>query len=154
MLDAVAAYDKINPGAMGAVFGKDREDQAAGRAEAIRKGRSVQGEKDLETKVRGVAEEFVAVFMNQVMKSMRATVHENPAMHGDNGEKFFQEMLDAEQAKTLAKGKGYGLTELVYQSLVAGNRVANRPGAAAPGGGEEFAAPESGIGILGTAAPE
>ena len=56
--------------------------------------------------------------MNQVMKSMRATVHENPAMHGDNGEKFFQEMLDTEQSKTLAKGSGYGLTDLIYQALV------------------------------------
>ncbi|MCL1999865.1 MAG: rod-binding protein [Planctomycetes bacterium] len=132
MLDAIASYEKVG---LGAVFDKNRESQAAERAEAIQKGLSVRDEKDLEIKIRGVAEEFISVFMNQVMKSMRATVHENPAMHGDNGEKFFQEMLDAEQAKVLARGKGYGLTELVYQSLMSSYRVNNAPGAAMPGDG-------------------
>ena len=105
-------------GAMSAVMGRSREEREAERAEAVAKGRTVSDDKQLETQIRGVAEDFVSVFMNQVMKSMRATIQENPAMHGDNGEKFFQEMLDTEQSKTMAKGSGYGLTELVYQSLM------------------------------------
>jgi|GEM_PF-2209035 Rod binding protein len=76
-----------------------------------------------DAKLRGVAEEFVSVFMNEVMKSMRATVQENPEMHGDNGEKFFQQMLDQEYSTTLSKGSGYGLTDLVYQSLASKARV-------------------------------
>ncbi len=137
MLDAIAGYDKMGLGAMNALSGRNREDKAAERAEAIQKGRSVRSDTDIEKKVRGVAEEFVSVFMNQVMKSMRATVDENPAMHGDNGEKFFQEMLDTEQSKTLAKGSGYGLTDLIYNSLMSSYRVrnaapANEAGSAAP----------------------
>ena len=113
----------LNAGALGAAMGKSREQKMADKANAVRQGNAVSGTSDVERQVRGVAEEFVSVFMNQVMKSMRSTVQENPAMHGDNGEKFFQEMLDTEQSKSLAKGSGYGLTDLIYESMMASYRV-------------------------------
>ena len=118
-----AANGGMNVGALGSVLGRNREQKIADRAEAVRQGQSVENTAELESRVRGVAEDFVSVFMNQVMKSMRATVHENPAMHGDNGEKFFQEMLDTEQSKFLAKGSGYGLTDLIYESMMSSYRV-------------------------------
>mgnify|MGYP003623366680 CR=1 FL=1 len=105
-------------------LGNQRQEKEDNRVEAIRMGKGVQNPEQLEKKVRQVAEDFVSVFMNQVMKSMRSTVQENTAMHGDNGEKFFQEMLDTEQSKTLAKGSGYGLTELVYESMITSYRMA------------------------------
>ena len=111
-----------SPGAL-AAFGKNRDQSTIDKAEAVRLGKSVDSGEQLESKVREVAEEFVSVFMNQVMKSMRATVNETPEFHGDNGEKFFQEMLDTEQSKTLAKGSGYGLTDLIYESMMTSYRV-------------------------------
>ena len=123
LLDSLDSMGGMNMGAMGAALGKSREQRMADRAEAIQSGQSVQSTEDIEKKVRGVAEDFVSVFMNQVMKSMRATVHENPSMHGDNGEKFFQEMLDTEQSKSLAKGSGYGLTDLIYESMMTNYRM-------------------------------
>lgn len=123
MLDAIDKGFGSNLGAMGAAMGKNREEKIAEQARSIQKGQGVTDQKQLEAKVRQVSEDFVSVFMNQVMKAMRATVPENPAMHGDNGEKFFQEMLDTEQSKSLAKGSGYGLTDLVYQSMIASYRV-------------------------------
>ena len=118
-------------------LGNSREERESARAEAIRAGRGIQNQEQLEKKVRSVAEDFVSVFMNQVMKSMRDTVHQTDLMHGDNGEKFFQEMLDTEQSKQLAKGSGYGLTNLIYESMMASYRV-QQPGetAAVPAGGE------------------
>ncbi len=122
MLDALESnfggLGGMNLGAMGAAFGRDRDQKNLEKIEAIRQGRTASGQAGEDAKTRQVAEEFVSVFMNQVMKSMRSTVSENPAFHGDNGEKFFQEMLDTEQSKSLAKGRGYGLTDLIYQSLV------------------------------------
>lgn len=126
MLSAVEqTYGTSASGSIGAVLNKSREEKNAQHIEAARQGRRVGGAEDVDAKLRGVAEEFVSVFMNQVMKSMRATVQENPAMHGDNGEKFFREMLDTEQSKALAKGSGYGLTDLVYQALSGQARVAS-----------------------------
>ena len=108
-------------------LGNQRQQREADKVQAIRMGKGIQDQEQLEKKVRQVSEDFVSVFMNQVMKSMRATVQENPMMHGDNGEKFFQEMLDTEQSKQLAKGSGYGLTDLIYESMMASYRVSEVP---------------------------
>ena len=102
-------------------------DKEAERAKALRSGRSAEDQEKLEKKVRETAEDFVSVFMNQITKSMRATVQQNDAMHGDNGEKFFQDMLDTEYSKTMAKGSGYGLTDLIYESMMASYRVQQGP---------------------------
>lgn len=115
-----------NPGSTVAL-GKQREEQAARRAEAVELGRSAGSPDQVEKKVRQVAEDFVSVFMNQIMKSMRATVQENSMMHGDNGEKFFQEMLDSEYSKSMAQGSGYGLTDLIYESMMTSYRVQEMP---------------------------
>lgn len=124
MMDASLTSGGVNP--MG-VLDKNREERMLDRVRAIEQGKKAaySSGKEVDSKVRGVAEEFVSVFMNQVMKSMRATVQENPAMHGDNGEKFFQDLLDTEQSKNLAKGSGYGLTDLVYEALMAKSRAAD-----------------------------
>ncbi|MCD8351664.1 MAG: rod-binding protein [Planctomycetaceae bacterium] len=114
--------DSSGAGAMLALKSQ-RDQKEINRTEAIRMGKGVQTDEQVEKKVRQVAEDFVSVFMDQVMKSMRATVQENPMMHGDNGEKFFQEMLDTEQSKTLAKGSGFGLTDLIYESMMTSYRV-------------------------------
>lgn len=128
-----------------AAMGKSGAKKAMDREEAERLGRAAanqtRGTASYDSKLRGVAEEFVSVFMNQVMKSMRATVQENPAMHGDNGEKFFSEMLDDKYASQLSKGSGYGLTDLVYQALSSKSRI--KPAA-------EAAAPEAEIGAADT----
>ena len=130
MITAIDSYrlGGTDLGAMGAALGKTREARMRERARAVREGLAAGNSGKADAKVRKVAEEFVSVFMNQVMKSMRSTVQENPAVHGDNGEKFFREMLDGEQAKTLARGSGYGLTELVYKSLLGNGRTAAAPG--------------------------
>ncbi len=117
MLNALDASMQNGAGALSA-YTRNKEQKNFQEAEAIRDARQAAAGGDMEAKVRGVAEEFVSVFMNQVMKSMRSTIQENPKMHGDNGEKFFQEMLDSEQSKELSKGSGYGLTDLVYQALM------------------------------------
>ncbi|MDR0362309.1 MAG: rod-binding protein [Planctomycetota bacterium] len=121
-----AAMNGITFGGTGSLFERSRSDQTADRAQAIRSGRAVADMDggNIDGKLREVAADFVSVFMNQIVKSMRVNVGENPTMHGGNGEKFFQEMLDSEHSKTLAAGSGYGLTDLVYQSLAAKVRVA------------------------------
>lgn len=138
-LDISSYGDTSGAGAMLAL-GNQRQQREADRVQAIRMGRGIQDQEQLEKKVRQVSEDFVSVFMNQVMKSMRATVQENPMMHGDNGEKFFQEMLDTEQSKTLAKGSGYGLTDLIYESMMASYRVQPQPGEAAVSADNDYQA--------------
>ncbi len=132
MMTAIeSAYGNSQPGALGAVLGKNRQQQAADKAEAVRQGKSAAQSagngKDVDAQIRGVAEEFTSIFMNQIMKGMRNTVMQNPEMHGDNGEKFFQDLLDTEYSKSIASGSGYGLTDLVYEALASKARVSMGP---------------------------
>ncbi|MBF0627911.1 MAG: rod-binding protein [Magnetococcales bacterium] len=66
--------------------------------------------------------DFEAMFIQQLFKSMRQTVPEDP--HGglfakSQGEKIFREMLDAEHAKNFSRGNsGLGLKEAIFKQAV------------------------------------
>ncbi|MBE9529019.1 MAG: peptidoglycan DD-metalloendopeptidase family protein [Proteobacteria bacterium] len=54
-------------------------------------------------------QDFEAIFINQMLKSMRSTVEEGSLFHGGSGEKMYAEMMDAEMSKSIAAGGGIGL---------------------------------------------
>ncbi|MDR1613276.1 MAG: rod-binding protein [Planctomycetota bacterium] len=113
-------------GGAGSLLEHSRSRAAADRAQAIQSGRALANDEqgDVDSRLREVAADFVSVFMNQMVKSMRSTVQENQLASGGKGERFFQELLDSEYSKGMAAGSGYGLTDLVHQSLVAKLRLA------------------------------
>lgn len=138
------AYTAGGNGMVGNIMGlsrkKDEEREVSPVAGTVQKGND-----KTETKLRKAAEDFVGIFMSQIMKSMRATVNENKFMNGDKGEKYFQEMMDDEYVKKAAQGGGYGLTDLVYKAMA---RKANiNPDASMAG---NAAAPEA----VGESQPE
>lgn len=68
--------------------------------------------------LREAAREFEAVFLNQLLKSMRATVPENDLFNGGGATKFYQQMHDAELAMAMANtGSGLGISELIVRQL-------------------------------------
>ena len=77
-----------------------------------------------------VAKEFEGVFMNELLKSMRATVPENKLFNGGGASKFYQQMHDAELAKGLAGGSGgMGISGLIVNQLSAAVDRENTPDA-------------------------
>ncbi|MBU8870705.1 MAG: transglycosylase SLT domain-containing protein [Gemmatimonadales bacterium] len=64
------------------------------------------------------AQEFEGVFLNQLLKAMRATVPENELFNSKGPSKFYQQMHDAEMAKALADGNaGMGIANLIIQQF-------------------------------------
>ncbi|MCP4572060.1 MAG: transglycosylase SLT domain-containing protein [bacterium] len=95
-------------GARGAAEGR--------RLEALASGLE-NGRRDAEG-LRLAAKEFEAVFLNQLLKSMRATVPENDLFNAGGATKFYRQMHDAELAQALANtGSGLGIADLVVQQL-------------------------------------
>ncbi len=93
------------------------------------------------------AKEFEAVFLNQLMKSMRATVPESELFNGGGSTKFYQQMHDAELANALASHNGgMGITELIVRQLSRPEGVEVTPSAAESTG-------TSAMEILGPLAP-
>lgn len=68
---------------------------------------------------RKVAQEFEAMFVGMMLKSMRDTVGKNELTGGGKGEEIFQSMLDQEYATAIATSQGgVGLATMIEKQLV------------------------------------
>ena len=63
------------------------------------------------------AQDFEAMFLSQVLKQMRGTVHKEKLFHGGQGEDIFTEMMDEEFAQQMAKGESTGIAGMLYKQL-------------------------------------
>ncbi|NLB62499.1 MAG: transglycosylase SLT domain-containing protein [Fibrobacter sp.] len=64
-----------------------------------------------------IAQDFEAMFVHQMLKSMRKTVHSEDASHA---REIFTEMLDEELAGHISKVSSMGLTKKIYEDLGGG----------------------------------
>jgi flagellar protein FlgJ len=68
--------------------------------------------------IKKLSDEFEAIFLEIVLKSMRETVDKSKLTDGGNGEQIFQSMLDSEYAKNLANQRTSGLAESIEKHLI------------------------------------
>ena len=84
------------------------------------KGKGVRGpmqQGDEAAQLRKAAKDFEAVFMAQVLKGMRETVHKEDMFHGGPGEDMFEGLLDEEISKRMAGQGSLGIGDLLYRDL-------------------------------------
>ena len=70
-----------------------------------------------EAKLREAANEFEAIFIQQMLKTMRKTSLESEFIKKSEGEKIFRSMLDEQYAILSAKSGSLGLGEMIFQQL-------------------------------------
>lgn len=71
-----------------------------------------------EQQIREAAQEFESVFLFQMLKQVRNSIHkEEGIMNGGLGEEMFTGMLDEEYAKVMAKSSSTGLADVIYQQM-------------------------------------
>ncbi len=70
-----------------------------------------------EAKLREAANEFEAIFIQQMLKTMRKTSLESDFIKKSEGEKIFRSMLDDHYAILSAKSGRLGLGEMIFQQL-------------------------------------
>ena len=75
------------------------------------------------------AREFEAMFVERMLKAMRATLSEDNPMQGEN-EDIYRDMLDREIAGSITEREGYGLADALLRQLSPADSVA------APGAGK------------------
>ena len=63
-----------------------------------------------------VAQDFEAMFIHQMLKSMRNTVPKDEDM--SSGRRIFTEMLDEQIANTASRTGSFGLAQIIYKELV------------------------------------
>ena len=74
-----------------------------------------------ETKLREAANDFEAIFVQQMLKTMRKTSLESNFIQKSEGEKYFRSMLDEHYAQLTAKSGSLGLGEMIYKQLISKN---------------------------------
>lgn len=73
------------------------------------------GYKD-DKELRALANQFEAIFVNQLMKSMRETLPKEGMLSSFSGD-MYESMFDQEVAGQVSKGKGMGLADVLYTQL-------------------------------------
>lgn len=66
--------------------------------------------------LRATAKQFEALFLQMVLKSMRAAVPSNSLLDNDQT-RLFQSLQDQQLASNLAQGRGVGLADVIYRQL-------------------------------------
>ena len=74
--------------------------------------------KAADDKLHEVSELYEKHFIREMMKQMRATVHEGGFVKQNNAEKIFREQLDDQYADQWSKSGGIGLSQLIYDQLI------------------------------------
>lgn len=78
--------------------------------------------------IKKLANEFEAIFLQIMLKSMRDSVQKSELVDGGNGEDIFRTMLDSEYAKSMAEQRTSGIAQNIENQLLglnAYNKVAN-----------------------------
>ena len=86
------------------------------RMDYLRKIPDEKGKTD-DTRLREASNEFEAIFIQQMLKTMRKTSLESDFIKKSEGEKMFRSMLDEQYAIISAKSGRLGLGEMIYQQL-------------------------------------
>lgn len=69
--------------------------------------------------LKKVSQDFEALFVGMMMKSMRETVGKDKLTGGGHGEEVYRSMLDQEYAAASVKrGEGLGLAKMIEKDLV------------------------------------
>jgi len=67
--------------------------------------------------LKQVCQDFEAIFINSLFQEMRKTVPEDGFLEADMGMDLFQEIMDMEVAREMARKGGLGLGKLLYEQL-------------------------------------
>lgn len=74
-------------------------------------------EKQDEKQLKEACQEFEQYFVNQLFKEMRNTVQSGGLIPKSQGEKIFEDMLYEEYSTEISKGRGIGISEMLYKQL-------------------------------------
>jgi Rod binding domain-containing protein len=73
---------------------------------------------DKKSKLVEQCQEFESIFVKMMMKEMRSSVDKSDSLlSGGWAEDIYQDMLDDEYSKSMAKTAGFGLADQLYKQL-------------------------------------
>jgi flagellar protein FlgJ len=74
-------------------------------------------------RLKQACESFEALFTQQMLKQMRATVPQDGMFGGGSAERIYTDMLDAELSKEMAAERGLGIARLLFEHMMAAKNM-------------------------------
>lgn len=74
-------------------------------------------ERDL-AKVTQLSKDFEAIFLEQMLKTMRSSIQKSGLVDGGNAEEIYRSMLDNEYAKLMSAQGSSGLSQMIERQLL------------------------------------
>ena len=68
-------------------------------------------------KLKKACQDFEAIFVKQMLKSMKGTVEKTGLLDGGFAEEIYDDMLYDEYAKKMVKTAGFGIADTLYDKL-------------------------------------
>ncbi len=87
--------------------------QATAQTPKVNKGKNPEG-------LRDAAQQFEAIFIQQIYKEMRNTVPDDGLIPRGNAEGVYNQLQDLEAAKITAQRGGIGLADMMMEQLMKG----------------------------------
>lgn len=72
------------------------------------------------TALRKACEDFEAIFVKEMLKSMKSTINKSGLLDGGFAEEIYDDMLYDEYAKKMTKTANFGIAETLYKQLSTG----------------------------------
>jgi len=70
-----------------------------------------------DAKLRQACADFESIFVNYVLRSARKTLPQQGLFHDTHEGKIYESMMDEQMARSVTRGRGLGLGELLYEQL-------------------------------------
>ncbi len=103
----------IGPGNLDQVK-NTRLEQLQRRAENLQRRSALQKDDD---KLKEACRQFEAIFVKQMLNSMRDTVSKNGLIDGGFSEEIFEDMLYDRYAEKMTKTAGFGIADMLYKQF-------------------------------------
>lgn len=69
-------------------------------------------------KIKQLSKDFEAIFLEQMLRTMRSSVQKSGLIDGGNAEEIYRSMLDSEYAKLMAGQSSSGLAQMIERQLL------------------------------------
>lgn len=95
-------------------------------------GQALKGAKNLapdktDPELRAACMEMESLFVNHLLKEMRATIDESGFISGGRAEEIFTSMLDVELSRRISTGRGIGLSTILLEQFGGNKTAASEP---------------------------
>ncbi len=94
-----------------------------GQGNKIKNSQTGAAKTDVEISARKSADEFEAIFISQMLKSMSTGIKTDGPFGGGHSEEIYRDLMNEQMGKAVTKQGGIGISDAIYRELLKNQEV-------------------------------